>query len=38
MPVAIAADTVVLPTPPEPAQMQMSLPWRISAMEGMAPI
>ena len=26
MPIAIAADVVVLPTPPEPAQMQISLP------------
>ena len=25
MPIAIAADVVVLPTPPEPAQMQISL-------------
>ena len=30
IPVAIAAEVVVLPTPPEPAQMQMSLPSRIS--------
>ena len=30
MPMAIAADVVVLPTPPEPPQMQMRLPSRSS--------
>ena len=32
MPIAIAAEVVVLPTPPEPAQMQISLPSSSRAM------
>ena len=36
IPVAIAAEVVVLPTPPEPAQMQMSLPSRISPTAGIS--
>ena len=34
IPVAIAAEVVVLPTPPEPAQMQISLPSRTSPSVG----
>ena len=34
IPAAIAAEVVVLPTPPEPAQMQTRLPSRISATVG----
>ena len=37
IPVAIAAEVVVLPTPPEPAQMQISLPSRISPTRGISP-
>ena len=37
IPVAIAAEVVVLPTPPEPAQMQMPLPSRMSPTAGISP-
>src|SRR5680860_1203126 len=36
IPSAIAAAVVVLPTPPEPAQMQMSRPSRISSTAGIS--
>jgi hypothetical protein len=35
IPAAIAAEVVVLPTPPEPAQMQIDLPSRIRSTETM---
>src|SRR5262249_36604318 len=37
IPVAIAAEVVVLPTPPEPAQMQISFPVRISPRFAISP-